>query len=66
MVPLVIKDLKVHKVKLEIRGLLVFLVNKVIKELKVLLVHKVSVVQQGNQEKQDFLVHKEFKVLRVK
>jgi len=48
MVPLVIKDLKVHKVKLEIRGLLVFLVNKENVESQVQWDYKVNVVPQVN------------------
>ena len=44
MVQLVIKDLKVHKVKLVIRDLLVFLVNKVSVESQVRWDYKVNVV----------------------
>jgi|TARA_Y100000294_G_C8324978_1_gene244251 hypothetical protein len=44
MVLLVIKDLKVHKVKLEKKDLLVFLVNKVNVEFQVRWGYKVNVV----------------------
>tara|TARA_B110000196_G_C20624323_1_gene420981 strand:- start:6 stop:212 length:207 start_codon:yes stop_codon:yes gene_type:complete len=61
MVPLVIKDLKVHKVKLEIRGLLVFLVNKESVESQVRWDYKVNVVPQVNLVNLVHWVHKEFK-----
>ena len=44
MAPLVIRDLKVHKVKLEIKDLLVFLVNKENVESQVQWDYKVNVV----------------------
>jgi glyceraldehyde-3-phosphate dehydrogenase/erythrose-4-phosphate dehydrogenase len=61
MVPLVIKDLKVHKVKLETRDLLVFLVNKENVESQVQWDYKVNVVPQVNLVNLVHWVHKEFK-----
>jgi hypothetical protein len=61
MVPLVIRDLKVHKVKLEIKDLLVFLVNKENVESQVQWDYKVNVDPQVNLVNQVHLVHKEFK-----
>tara|TARA_B100002049_G_scaffold63749_1_gene46029 strand:+ start:251 stop:457 length:207 start_codon:yes stop_codon:yes gene_type:complete len=61
MVLLVIRDLKVHKVKLEIRDLLVFLVNKENVESQVQWDYKVNVVPQVNLVNPVHLVHKEFK-----
>jgi hypothetical protein len=61
MAQLVIKDLKVHKVKLETRDLLVFLVNKGNVESQVQWDYKVNVVPQVNLVNPVHWVHKEFK-----
>jgi glyceraldehyde-3-phosphate dehydrogenase/erythrose-4-phosphate dehydrogenase len=61
MVPLVIRDLKVHKVKLEIKDLLVFLVSKENVESQAQWDYKVNVVPQVNQVNLVHWVHKEFK-----